>query len=130
MRLAALGVCAAAACSGTAAEPAHDPAPVSPPSAPAEAPAATASAASTPPPPEASAAPTAPTAKKSAQGACASGMVELAGGTFKSSYFKKEMSVGPFCIDVNMVTNAEYAACVTAGKCSKDRVTVCDPPIY
>jgi formylglycine-generating enzyme required for sulfatase activity len=54
-------------------------------------------------------------------------MVEYAGGKLKSSYYRKEMTVAPFCIDANLTTAEQYAACVAAGKCDKSATHVCDP---
>jgi formylglycine-generating enzyme required for sulfatase activity len=64
------------------------------------------------------------------RGKCPTGMSEVAGGKFKSSYYRLDMSVAPFCIDTNLVTTDEYTACIEAGKCDKSAVHACDPSTY
>lgn len=91
------------------------PAPSGPAAASAAPPAATASAPPAPPPP----------ASK-----CPAGMAEVPGGKFKSSYYRLEMSVEPFCIDRNLITADEYKACVDSGKCDKSAVHACDPSTW
>jgi formylglycine-generating enzyme required for sulfatase activity len=54
-------------------------------------------------------------------------MAEVPGGKFKSSYYRAEMSVEPFCVDVNMATTDQYKACVETGKCDRGAVHACDP---
>ncbi len=124
----ALAIAAAAltlaACSG-APEPVAEPAPppAAPPPVAAPAPAPEPSAV---PSAVASAAPAAPAAPSN-QGKCGEGMAQIPGGTFKSSYYKKDTTVAPFCVDVNITSTEKYAACVASGKCDKNTVTVCDP---
>jgi formylglycine-generating enzyme required for sulfatase activity len=86
--------------------------------APAEAATASASAA------------TAPPAPPSSQGKCPAGMAEFSGGKFKSSYYRAELSVEPFCLDMNLATTAEYKTCVDSGKCDKGAVHACDPSTW
>ena len=61
---------------------------------------------------------------------CPAGMAEVGGGKFKSSYYRADMTVAPFCIDVNLTTTAAYAACVDSGKCDKTALGACDPSSY
>jgi sulfatase modifying factor 1 len=100
--------------------PAAAPAPAAPEPTPAPsaaiappAPSAVASAAPTPPPPPAS--------------KCPAGMAEVPGGKFKSSYYQKEMSLEPFCIDKVLATTDEYKTCVDGGKCDTTATQACDP---
>lgn len=95
-------------------------------------PAPRASASATVTAPSASAAVTAPPAPAtpSFQGKCGPGMAELPGGKFKSTYYRVEMSVAPFCVDTNIATTDEYTACVTSGKCDKNAVHACDPSTF
>jgi sulfatase modifying factor 1 len=130
----AASAAAVSACSGASDEPN---APVSvggeaPPtaaaSAPApvasnEAPAATTASAAT-------SAATAPPAPPSSQGKCPAGMAELPGGKFKSSYYRVELAVEPFCLDMNLASTDEYKACVDTGKCDKGAVHACDPSTW
>lgn len=69
-------------------------------------------------------------AKPSAQGKCPAGMSEFGGGKFKSSYYRAEMNVEPFCIDNNLATTDEYTACIGSGKCDNGSVHACDPSTY
>jgi formylglycine-generating enzyme len=136
----AIASAAASACGATPPEPVQGPPVATAPAAPTSASSAPTSVvekptAATPGSASsavASATPTAPVAPAApaAQGACSAGMVQLAGGKFKSSYFKAEMSVTPFCLDVKEVTTAQYTACVDAGKCDKNLVTICDPSTF
>lgn len=57
-------------------------------------------------------------------------MAEVPGGKFKSSYYRQEMSLEPFCVDRNLVTTDEYKACVDAGKCDRTAVHACDPKTW
>jgi sulfatase modifying factor 1 len=57
-------------------------------------------------------------------------MAEVGGGKFKSSYYRAEMTVEPFCIDRNIATTDEYTACVDSGKCDKNAVHACDPSTF
>jgi formylglycine-generating enzyme required for sulfatase activity len=57
-------------------------------------------------------------------------MVEIGGARFKSSYYRAEMSVAPYCIDKNLTTTDEYKACVDAGACDKSAVHACDPKTW
>lgn len=118
---------------------ASDPAPAGPPDVAATAPATTATPApiateaplaSAAPTTSASAAPAAPPAPPSARGRCPEKMVEVAGGKFKSSYYRAELPVESFCIDENLITTAEYTACVDGGKCDKTAVHACDPKTF
>ena len=77
-----------------------------------------------------SAQPAPPPAPPSHQGKCPAGMSEVGGGKFKSSYYRLDMTVAPFCIDANLVTTDEYTACIEAGKCDKSAVHACDPSTY
>jgi len=133
--LAASGVCLMlAACSGAtegaaspvagdaapvAAAPAPPPlaAPVPSDSPAAPPPSATGNAVASAPPP----APAKPASK------CPAGMAEVTGGKFKSSYYQKEMSVEPFCVDQNLATTDAYKTCVDGGQCDKSAVHACDP---
>ncbi len=103
-----------------AAAPAATPSSDAPPPAAASAP----PAASAPAPVAASAPPPPPASK------CPPGMAEVGGGKFKSSYYRAEMSVEPFCIDKNITTATEYTACVDSGKCDKSAVHACDPSTF
>ncbi len=71
-----------------------------------------------------------PPAAPPSQGRCPSGMAELPGGKLKSSYYRAEMSVEPFCLDRNLATTDEYKACVESGKCDKGAVHACDPSTW
>jgi formylglycine-generating enzyme len=71
-----------------------------------------------------------PEAPPSFQGKCAPGMAEFPGGRFKSSYFRTELDVAPFCLDNNLITTDEYTTCITSGKCDKTAVHACDPSTY
>lgn len=68
--------------------------------------------------------------KPAHQGRCPAGMSEVPGGKFKSSYYRQEMSVEPFCVDVNLATTDEYTACIESGQCDKTAVHACDPSTY
>jgi formylglycine-generating enzyme required for sulfatase activity len=57
-------------------------------------------------------------------------MALIPGGEYVFGPVKEKVTVKPFCLDVNEVAAGEYAACVTAGKCDKGFVTVCDPSTY
>lgn len=70
------------------------------------------------------------TPQEIARGRCAVGMVEFGGGKFKSSYYRTELAVEPFCLDVNLATTDEYKACVESGKCDKGAVHACDPSTW
>lgn len=113
---------AGAALANETAAPAEAVAPTPPPSPAVSATPATASA-------SASAAPT-PPPPPSHQGRCPAGMSEVPGGKFKSSYYRLEMSVAPFCIDTKLITTDEYTACIESGKCDKSAVHACDPSTY
>jgi formylglycine-generating enzyme required for sulfatase activity len=93
-------------------------------SAPATAPTGAASAVAS-----ASAAPPAPVAPSS-QGKCPTGMAEFSGGKFKSTYYRAELKVEPFCLDLNLATTDEYTACIATGKCDKGAIHACDPSTY
>ncbi len=101
-------------------------------------PAVTADATAAPPPASASAAP-APSAsasvaaappKPSSQGRCPAGMAEFSGGKFKSTYYRVELAVEPFCLDMNLATTDEYTACVATKQCDKGAVHACDPSTF
>lgn len=93
-----------------------------PPATPA--PVASAPAAMRPPAAASAAPPATPPAPASK---CPAGMAEVPGGTFKSSYYQKEMPVEPFCVDKNLATTDEYKTCVDGGTCDIGAVHACDP---
>jgi sulfatase modifying factor 1 len=82
------------------------------------------------PPLAASATASAAPAKPTSQGRCPAGMAEFGGGKFKSTYYKVELAVEPFCMDVNLTSTDEYTACVASGKCDKFAVHACDPSTF
>jgi formylglycine-generating enzyme required for sulfatase activity len=100
--------------------------------APTATPVATASASAEPAPSATpSAAPKAvASAPPSFQGKCPAGMIEHGGGKFKSTYYRAELSVEPFCLDANLTSTDEYTACVESGKCDKGAVHACDPSTF
>jgi formylglycine-generating enzyme required for sulfatase activity len=60
-------------------------------------------------------------------------MVLIPGGEYGLGLTKKDkrqVSVKPFCIDVNETTAAQYEACVKGGKCNTTALTACDPSTY
>lgn len=61
---------------------------------------------------------------------CPTGMVEFGGGKFKSSYYRTELPVAPFCLDINLASTDEYTACIGTGKCDKGAVHACDPSTF
>ncbi len=69
-------------------------------------------------------------AKPTSQGKCPAGMAEFGGGKFKSTYYRTEMAVEPFCMDANLATTDEYTACIGTGKCDKFAVHACDPSTF
>ncbi len=124
---------ASSACSA-ASEPVKPPEPTTA-AATAVAPLATASASVTPTASAVASAEPVPTApplppKPTAQGKCQTGMSEFSGGKFKSTYYRQELSVEPFCLDNNLATTDEYTACIDSGKCDKSAVHACDPSTY
>ncbi len=120
-------VACSGATEGASGPAAADAAPVSaaPPPLPVVAPAPASSQPTASPAPSAvaSAAPVAPAPASK----CPSGMAEVPGGKFKSSYYQKEMSVEPFCVDQNLATTDEYKTCVDGAKCDIGAVHACDP---
>ena len=75
-------------------------------------------------------APAAEPVKPSARGRCPAGMTEFGGGKFKSTYYRVEQPVSPFCLDDNLTTAEQYTACVASGGCDKTAVHACDPSTF
>lgn len=63
-------------------------------------------------------------------GGCPAGMVRIKGGSFKLAAIKAQVTVKDYCLDVNLVTTDQYAACVESKKCNDAAVKVCDPSTY
>jgi formylglycine-generating enzyme required for sulfatase activity len=57
-------------------------------------------------------------------------MAEFSGGKFKSTYYRAELEVKPFCLDMNLTTTDEYTACIGTGKCDKGAIHACDPSTF
>jgi formylglycine-generating enzyme required for sulfatase activity len=60
-------------------------------------------------------------------------MALIPGGEYAFGLTKKEkvqVSVKPFCIDLNETTAAQYETCAKAGKCTTTALTACDPSTY
>jgi formylglycine-generating enzyme required for sulfatase activity len=69
-------------------------------------------------------------AKPSARGRCPAGMTEYGAGKFKSTYYRAEQEVSPYCLDDNLTTAEQYTACVASGGCDKTAVHACDPSTF
>jgi len=144
--VAAFALASVSACGGTG-----DPPPAGPASPPVDAskPASTAAAQPAPSAPESAAAPEgsaapvasatpdasatqtpAPAASAPDTGGCPAGMVRIKGGSFKLAAVKQQVTVKDYCLDVNLVTTDQYAACVQSKKCNDAAVKVCDPSTY
>ncbi|WP_240808181.1 formylglycine-generating enzyme family protein [Polyangium spumosum] len=134
------------ACGGTA-----EPPPAGPPTSAAEAPkpappaateakveAPAPSAIATPAAPEATAAPVASAAPEVTPappsepdtGGCPAGMVRIKGGSFKLAAIKAQVTVKDYCLDVNLATTDQYAACVQSKKCNDNLLKVCEGSTY
>jgi formylglycine-generating enzyme len=133
-RFAPLPLALLAACGGSP-PPAPEPAPaVAPQASAVPVVAEPASAAPTPTAAPQASATAAPSAAPAAPPSpCPAGMALIPGGEYSFGATKKDkvsVTVAPFCLDVNETTAAAYAACAKAGKCSTDKLTVCDPSTY
>jgi sulfatase modifying factor 1 len=132
--VACLGAGFLVGCSGASDAPkpsaAEPPPPVATDAVAAPAPPSAGASASAPTASTSASAPPAEPAKPSSQGKCPAGMAEFSGGKFKSSYYRAELSVAPFCLDMNLATTDEYKACVESGKCDKSAVHACDPSTW
>jgi formylglycine-generating enzyme required for sulfatase activity len=57
-------------------------------------------------------------------------MTEYGAGKFKSTYYRADQDVVPFCLDDNLTTAEQYTACVASGGCDKAAVHACDPSTF